>query len=303
MSDAHQTRRAAMVMIALVIVWGYAWVLSKLGLGYCGPLDFATLRIALGAATLFPALVWLKRPLRPTHLKEALFVGMVQTALFLFLNNWALSQGEAGKTSVLVFTMPFWVLVLAWPILHERIEGWGWVAVLLAACGLVFILEPWALRAGLFAKLLAVLAGACWALGVLLFKRLHNREPVDVINFTFWQMICGLVPMLVIAVTTHARPIQWTPTFVGLTLFLGIFATGGGWMAWFYVLRRLPAGTSRMSSLAIPVVAIVGSAIQLGERPAASELTGMVLIGTALAIISWDTIRKHREVEPLMGQE
>jgi drug/metabolite transporter (DMT)-like permease len=138
---------------------------------------------------------------------------------------------------------------------------------------------------------------------VLLFRRLHNREPVDVINFTFWQMICGLVPMLVIAVTTHARPIQWTPTFVGLTLFLGIFATGGGWMAWFYVLRRLPAGTTSMSSLAIPVVAIVGSAIQLGERPAASELTGMVLIGTALAIISLDTICKHREVEPLMGQE
>jgi drug/metabolite transporter (DMT)-like permease len=56
-------------------------------------------------------------------------------------------------------------------------------------------------------------------------------------------------------------------------------------------------------SLAIPVVAIAGSAVQLGERPAASELTGMVLIGAALAIISWDTIRKHREVEPLTGQE
>jgi drug/metabolite transporter (DMT)-like permease len=303
MSDAHRTRRAAIVMVALVAIWGYAWILSKLGLSYCGPLDFATLRIALGAATLFPALLWLKRPLRPTHLKEALFVGIVQTALFLLLNNWALSQGEAGKTSVLVFTMPFWVLVFAWPILHERIEGWGWAAVLLAACGLVFILEPWAMRTGVLAKLLAVLAGVCWALGVVLFKRLHNREQVDVINFTFWQMICGLVPMLVIALATHSRPIQWTPAFIGLTLSLGIVGTGVGWMAWFYVLRHLPAGTTSMSSLGIPVVAIAASAIQLGERPAAGELTGMILIGAALAIVSWDTIRKHREVEPLMGQE
>jgi len=32
--DAHQTRRAAIVMIALVVVWDYAWVLSKLGSSY-----------------------------------------------------------------------------------------------------------------------------------------------------------------------------------------------------------------------------------------------------------------------------
>jgi len=36
--------------------------------------------------------------------------------------------------------------------------------------------------------------------------------------------------MLVIAVTAHTRPIQWTPAFIGLTLFLRVFATGGGWM-------------------------------------------------------------------------
>ena len=303
MSDARQVRRAAIVMVALVFLWGYSWVLSKLALQYCAPLDFATLRIALGAAALLPAVLWLRRPLKPQHLKEAAWIGVVQTGLFLLLNNWALSQGEAGKTAVLVFTMPFWVLVLAWPILGERIEGWSWVAVLLAGAGLVFILEPWGLRASLPAKVAAVLAGVCWALGVVLFKRLHNRAPVDAVNFTFWQMVLGLVPMVAIAAAMHSRPIDWTPEFIGLTLFLGILGTAGGWMAWFYVLRRLPAGTTSMSSLAIPVIAIAGSALQLGERPGASELTGMALVGAALGIVSWDTIRKHREVEPLMGQE
>ena len=135
MSDARQVRRAAIVMVALVFLWGYSWVLSKLALQYCAPLDFATLRIALGAAALLPAVLWLRGPLEPQHLKEAAWIGVMQTGLFLLLNNWALSQGDAGKTAVLVFTMPFWVLVLAWPILDERIEGWSWVAVLLAAPG------------------------------------------------------------------------------------------------------------------------------------------------------------------------
>lgn len=303
MSDPRETRRAAIVMIVLVAVWGYAWVLSKLALQYCGPMDFAAIRICIGAATLLPILLWQRRQLKPQHLKEALFVGVIQTALFLLLNNWALSQGEPGKTAVLVFAMPFWVLLLAWPILHERIEGAGWVAVLLALVGLILILEPWNLHSSLVAKVLALLAGVCWALGVVLSKRLHNRKPMDAVNFTFWQMVLGLVPMSAIAMATHTRPIAWTPEFIGLTLFLGIIATGGGWMAWFYVLNRLPAGTTSMSSLGIPVIAIAGSALQLGERPGKSEMIGMALVGAALAIVSWDMIRKHREVEPLMGQE
>jgi drug/metabolite transporter (DMT)-like permease len=303
MSDAQAMRRAAAVMVVLVLVWGYAWILAKMALAYCGPLDLATLRTAVGAATLFPALVWMRGPVWPEHPWEALAVGTVQTALFLLLNNWALAQGAAGKTSVLVFTMPFWVLLFAWPMLGERIQGAGWVAVALAAVGLALILLPLRLRAGLVAELAAVLAGICWALGVVISKRLHNRHPVDVYNFTFWQMALGLLPMIAVSLAMPSRPIDWSVAFVLLLLTLGIVATAAGWGAWFYVLRRLPAGTTSMASLGIPVVALGASAIQLGERAKPMELSGMILIGVALALVSWDTIRRHRPVEPLMGQE
>ena len=303
MSDAQAMRRAAAVMVVLVLVWGYAWILAKMALAYCGPLDLATLRTAVGAATLFPALVWMRGPVWPEHPWEALAVGTVQTALFLLLNNWALAQGAAGKTSVLVFTMPFWVLLFAWPMLGERIQGTGWVAVALAAVGLALILLPLRLRAGLVAELAAVLAGICWALGVVISKRLHNRHPVDVYNFTFWQMALGLLPMIAVSLAMPSRPIDWSVAFVLLLLTLGIVATAAGWGAWFYVLRRLPAGTTSMASLGIPVVALGASAIQLGERAKPMELFGMILIGVALALVSWDTIRRHRPVEPLMGQE
>ena len=303
MSDAQAMRRAAAVMVVLVLVWGYAWILAKMALAYCGPLDLATLRTAVGAATLFPALVWMRGPVWPEHPWEALVVGTVQTALFLLLNNWALAQGAAGKTSVLVFTMPFWVLLFAWPMLGERIQGVGWVAVALAAVGLALILLPLRLRAGLVAELAAVLAGICWALGVVISKRLHNRHPVDVYNFTFWQMALGLLPMIAVSLAMPSRPIDWSVAFVLLLLTLGIVATAAGWGAWFYVLRRLPAGTTSMASLGIPVVALGASAIQLGERAKPMELFGMILIGVALALVSWDTIRRHRPVEPLMGQE
>jgi len=159
------------------------------------------------------------------------------------------------------------------------------------------------MHSALLPSVLAVLAGFCWALGVVIAKKLHNREPVDAFNFTFWQMLFGVLPMLALAATTRSRPIQWTPEFIVVLLILSSIATAAGWMMWLYVLHRLPAGTTSMSSLGVPVIALASSAIQLGERPQTAELAGMGLIATALAIVSWDTVRQHREIDPQMGQE
>jgi len=303
MTGARETRRAVIAMILLVILWGYSWITSKLGLFYASPLDFAAIRVELGVLTLFIGLLWTRSSLRPQHWPALILIGLIQTFAFIILNTWALSEGGPGKTSVLVFTMPFWVLVFAWPVLHERIHGLQWVSVVLAAIGLVFVLEPWQMHTSMFSKTLAVLAGMCWAIGVVYAKRLHNRAPVDVLSFTFWQMLVGLIPILIAQVAFDREPVKWTGTFIFAAVFNGVLATGIGWLTWLYVLHRLPAGTTSLSSLGIPLIAIVASWLQFGEEPGKSELIGMLLIGIALAILSYLSIRRHEEVEPMTGQE
>ena len=303
MSGARETRRAVIVMVLLVILWGYSWITSKIGLNYASPMDVVALRLELGVLTLFIGLIWTGRPLRPQHWQALMMIGLIQTGAFLLLNTWALSEGGPGKTSVLVFTMPFWVLVFAWPILLERIQGLQWVSVVLAIVGLLFVLEPWQMHTSLFSKTLAVVAGMCWAIGVVYAKRLHNRAKVEPLSFTFWQMIVGLIPVLICQALFDREPIVWSNTFVVVTLFNGVMATGIGWLAWLYVLHRLPAGTTSLSSLGIPVIAIFSSWIQLGEQPGRSELLGMLLIGIALALLSYLSIRRHEEPEPMTGQE
>ncbi|HEX7810889.1 MAG TPA: EamA family transporter [Burkholderiales bacterium] len=303
MTSARETRKAVIVMVLLVILWGYSWITSKIGLEYANPVDVVALRMGLGLVTLLIAIVWTRTSMRPRHWQALLWIGLIQTGAFLLLNTWALSEGGPGKTSVLVFTMPFWVLIFAWPLLHERISGLQWVSVVLALIGLAFVLEPWNMNTSLFSKTLAVLAGMCWAIGVVYAKRLHNRAKVDALSFTFWQMIVGMVPVLIALVFVEREPIIWSGTFIGVTLFNGILATGFGWLAWLYVLHRLPAGTTSLSSLGIPVIAILSSWIQLGEQPGRSELIGMLLIGIALALLSYLSIRRHEEPEPMTGQE
>jgi len=303
MSGTQETRRAVIVMVLLVILWGYSWITSKIGLNYASPIDVVALRLELGILTLFIGLLWTRRPLKPRHWQALLMIGLIQTGAFLLLNTWALSEGVPGKTSVLVFTMPFWVLVFAWPMLHERIEGLQWVAVVLAIVGLVFVLKPWQMHTSLFSKTLAVAAGMCWAIGVVYAKRLHNQAKVEPLSFTFWQMIVGLIPILIAQALVDRSPIVWSDTFIVVTLFNGVMATGVGWLAWLYVLHRLPAGTTSLSSLGIPVIAIFSSWIQLDEEPGPWEMRGMLLIGIALALLSYLSIRRHEEPEPMMGQE
>jgi drug/metabolite transporter (DMT)-like permease len=303
MSPAPETRKAVIVLVLLVVLWGYSWITSKIGLEYASPIDVVSLRLGLGLLTLLAGLIWARRSFRPRHWKALILIGLIQTGAFLLLNTWALSESEPGKTSILVFTMPFWVLVFAWPMLHERIHGLQWVAIVLAIAGLVFVLEPWQLHTSLFSKTLAVLAGMCWAIGVIYAKQLHNRTRVEPLAFTFWQMLIGMVPVLLCQVLIERPPIIWSDTFIVVTLFNGIGATGIGWLAWLYVLHRLPAGTTSLSSLGIPVIAILSSWIQLGEQPGRSELAGMLLIGLALALLSYLSIRRHEEAEPMTGQE
>lgn len=303
MSGARETRRAVIVMVLLVILWGYSWITSKIGLNYASPIDVVAMRLELGVLTILAGLLWTRRSLRPEHWKALLVIGLIQTGAFLLLNTWALSEGGPGKTSILVFTMPFWVLVFAWPILGERIHGLQWISVVLAIAGLLFVLEPWQMRTSLFSKTLAVLAGMCWAVGVIYAKQLHNRAKVEPLAFTFWQMLVGLVPMLFCQMLIDRPAVVWSNTFIAVTLFNGIMATGVGWLAWLYVLHRLPAGTTSLSSLGIPVIAIFSSWLQFGEQVGRSELTGMLLIGLALALLSYLSIRRHEEPEPMTGQE
>ena len=104
------------------------------------------MRAVLSAAFLFPVIAALHRPLRLQAPLFTAIIGILQTTGFVGLITWALEQGAAGRTSVLVYTMPFWLLLMAWMFLGERVRGLQWPAVIIALVGLVLVLRPWQLE-------------------------------------------------------------------------------------------------------------------------------------------------------------
>jgi drug/metabolite transporter (DMT)-like permease len=271
-------------MVAMVVIWGYSWVVMKIALRYARPLDFATLRVGIGCALLFVIVAARGRGFALARYRMAVLLGLLQVALFVALTQFALWFAGPGRTSVLTFTMPFWMIVLAHFILRERMRGPQWLAVVLGFAGLVLIVEPWSLT-NLAGSLLAVAAGAVWATAAVLSKR-WPTDSADPLLFTAWQLLFGFVALLVLAALNPPHPVQWNATFIASLLFSSVLATAIAWWLWTYVLAHTPAGITGLNSLGIPVIAVIASAIQLGERPPAIELAGMVMIGVALALLA-----------------
>jgi drug/metabolite transporter (DMT)-like permease len=271
---------AALVVLALV--WGYTWVVIKVATFDASPLIVATGRNALGVIVLFAVLLILRRPLRPTALLPTVILGVLQTTGWTLLQTYAVALASAGKAAVLGYTMPFWVALLAWPVLGERITGARWAAFALAACGLGFVVFPLG-SATVEADALAVGAGLVWAASAVWMKRLRARHDVDLLSLTAWQMLWGTIPLLVLTAIVPEH-VHWTTSFVASMLFLGILGAGLAWFLWMFILSRLPAGVAGIASLATPVVGVVLSAVQLHEIPSTTELIGMVLILGALVV-------------------
>jgi len=281
----------------MALFWGYNWVVMKVALRYAEPAVFVALRMFLGAAFLFLLILILRRPLRPKNLRLTLCVGLFQTTGSMGLMTWALASGAAGKTAVLVFTMPLWLLPMSWVVLGERLRRLQWFSVGLALAGLCLVLAPWRIHGSLLSSLLAVTAGIAWAAGTVAAKILSGRHQVDILSLNAWQMLLGSIPLVIVALLVSPSSPVWSGSFIAALLFNIVPVTGLGLLLWFYALRTLPAGTAGLASLGTPVLGVVFAWMELGERPGLYEAMGMILIVSALCVLALRQITSGRRVK------
>jgi drug/metabolite transporter (DMT)-like permease len=303
MNNKKVYQPAMLAIAALSFIWGYNWVVMKECLQYADAYDFAALRTGIGAVSLFALLLWKRRPLRPQAFWMTALLGFVSTTACIGLVTLALVTGGVGKTAILVYIMPFWVLILAWPLLAEHIRGAQWVPVILAFSGLMIVLEPWNLQSTFISKLFAVLAGVAWALSAIMTKIMTRKHSFDLISLTAWQMLLGALPLVVIALIASDRPVQWTPYFTIGLLYSSVVSQGLALVLWFFILSKLPAGVASMGTLATPVIGTIAAAIELGERPSITEAWGMLLILTALVLLSLLGYIQRRQIQSVIGNK
>ena len=205
---------------------------------------------------------------------------------FYGLSTWALVSGDAGKTAVLNYAMPFWVFVLAWLLLRERPSRPQWIGVFVALAGLLCILMPFSLEGGVLSKWLALLSSMSWAGGD------HHRQEGPTARAPGSPILHGLADALrrpsplAAALLIPSPPIDWSGPFIAALIYSVIPGNAIAWLLWSYALSRLPAGVAGLGTLGAPVIGVLSARLQLGEEPTLLEAVGMILILGALVLNS-----------------
>lgn len=286
--------RATAALVLLSLLWGYNWVQMKIAVQHAAPIDFAAMRTVLGAAVLFLFMALRRIPLRPPRLRATVLLGLLQTTGFFGLSMWALEAGAAGRTAILVYTMPFWVLLFTWPLLGERLSRWQWASSAFALSGLILILKPWTELGTQASVVLAILAGLSWGLSVIVAKKMRMKGR-ELLQVTAWQMAMGAIPLILIALVSSTPPIRWTMELAVALSYNVIPGNVVAWLLWMYVIGKLPAAIAGMGLLGAPLIGLMSAWMQLGEVPQPIEGAGMALVICGLGMLTVAGISRRRE--------
>jgi drug/metabolite transporter (DMT)-like permease len=117
-----------------------------------------------------------------------------------------------------------------------------------------------------------------------------------------WQLL--IAAALTVPLACYFEPvanIQWDSTTLWLTLaYNGLLSTAFGYWASITVFKNIPAVTSSLCYLGVPVLGLLLSAAMLGETISAAILTAMILIvsGIACAALGRSPRRAKQSYKP-----
>ena len=200
-------------------------------------------------------------------------------------------SGSTARATIVTYSMPVWVVLLAWALAGERPDARRWVSVALAVLGLGLLAMPLqSAGASLGGIVFALVASLSWAGGTVFLKRFPLT--VAPLPATAWQLAIGAAVTLAgwaislgsgggSPTVAPAWPEHWFWIALGFHV---LFAMALGYLVWFDVVARLPGGIAALGTLLVPVVGVTGAMLLLGERPTASDIAGLVLITAAAAI-------------------
>jgi drug/metabolite transporter (DMT)-like permease len=275
----------------VILVWGLHWTVTKVGVETIPPVTYAMLRMLVGAVVLAILMQRRGRLALPhrADLPVVLSYGLLAIGAATVLMIMALVHAPAGRSSVLAYTLPLWVVPImawataTWPTRRE-LSGLG-----LGLAGLVLLLNPlvmdWSSTDALVAAAM-LLASAMASAVAVVHVRLHRWRgtPFDV---QLWQLLVALAPLAILAfVLERPTSVPWDLRSVGILLYSGVLATAFAyWASQSAILAVGPVVTS-ITYLGVPVVGVLGGALILGEPVPLSDLVGMVVIGAGIALVA-----------------
>ena len=271
------------LLILLCLIWGFNFVVMKTANQYFSPEIFVAYRFTLGAAILLLFAFIKKLPPPPRKFWGWIFItGFFQIALGASIVQYCFKFLDAGLVSVLNYTMPVWVTILAYFFLREPLTKKKILGITISILG-VAVLMNINLTGKFFAILLALSAALAWAVANVIMKaKLSKCEPI---TMTTWQMVVGAIFLVIFSAVQGNHLVYWTPISVACLLYNAVIASAFAFFLWVYVLEHMQASKASISVLGVPVFGVLGGVIFLGEPLTLSMVVGMLMVLAGIVLV------------------
>ncbi|HKG86321.1 MAG TPA: DMT family transporter [Beijerinckiaceae bacterium] len=268
-----------------VFVWGTSWIALKAQLGEVSP-EVSTLWRFLLAAPL----MWLWAAARGDTLAypAADHRRFAAAGALMFSSNFVLflyggQYLPSGLLAVVFSLVSILNLLLGAAFLGQPIVPRVAVGGVLGAAGIALLYSPQiagGFERGALVGLAFCLAGTLSFCAGNLVSTAIQRRGVPLLAATAWGMTYGVAALAAI-VLVRGQPliVEWTPRYLGATLYLALFASVVAFASYLTLLRRIGAARAGYATVLFPIVALAVSTLVEGYR-----WTLAAILGAALAL-------------------
>lgn len=264
-APAHKPWLAALVTSLLFLIvclsWGTTWLGIKIAVESVPPLTAAGLRFLI-AFPLFLGFAWLRR--EPVVFPRGsfgfgVFVSLVYFGVPYYLLNYGEMHVSSGLTALLFSSMPVFILIFSALLLHERIYLSQVAGILIGFASLFMIVTSQGLhvdRAELFGVLAILAAAVMHALCYVVTKQ--KGAAIGVITYNCLPIGCAGAMLLLAGLWLEQPDFgAITPRSWAALSYLGLVASVGGFIVYFFLLKRLSPIILSFVFIIFPVFAVV----------------------------------------------
>ncbi len=282
------TRKQLITLIVLTLMWGINWPMMKFSLRELSPLYFRALTMTAGSLLLYS---WyraqgLRMWPQGREWRTVLAIGAPNMLGWHTLSILGVKELASGRAAILGFTMPIWTVLIGVFFLGEKLTRRTAVAAVAVAIAIALLTssEFTALSGRPLGVMWMEIAAVCWAIGTLLMRRTPLTLPVE--TLTIWTMILASACLWLIALASEPWPSWQFSGAMWISLAYSAFINYGfAQTLWASLARHLPASTSAMSVMAIPLVGTLSATFIVGEWPQWQDYLAIVFVMAAIAAV------------------
>lgn len=293
-STAPLVRAPAIYVVGAltVLILGLNWPIMTWGLATIPPLWLTSFRL-LGAGLGLAAVLALSGALRPPPRADypiVWSVAVVRLALVYGLVTTALLVVPPGRSSLLTHTAGLWAAPIGAWYLGERLTGRNGLALLFGIGGIVLLMDPWSLRTeGQALVGYGMLLGAAIATAAATVHMRSHRWAATPLALMPWQLSLAGAISTILALAVHGAPtFAWGGREIAVIAYQVVLASGFGVWGTITLSRSLPAVSTGILMMAVPVIGVASSVLFVHEVLTAAAVGGivLVLIGVGLNVLA-----------------